>query len=81
MTQHPRQTRLTLQEPLGMAEPLRPEIAEAIRLRDARDLWRALDRIPEDDLPRVLGEALAARFGRDKGRRIADRAVVFAWEA
>lgn len=76
-----RRTRLTLHEPLGMAEPLRPEIAEAIRQRHVDDLRRALDRIPEDDLPRALGEALAARFGRDKGRRIADLAVVHAWEA
>lgn len=74
-------TRLTLTEPLGMAEPLRPEIAEAILLRHTDDLRRALDRIPEADLPRVLGVTLATRFGRDKGRRIADLAVVHALEA
>jgi hypothetical protein len=81
MTQHPRKPRLTLTEPLGMAEPLRPEIAEAIRLRDMQQLRQALRRIPADDLPRALGEALAANFGRDQARRIADCAVVFAWEA
>jgi hypothetical protein len=68
-------------DPVGMAEPLRPEIAEAIARNEAQLLDAALARINPDRLPRLLGEALARRFGRDKGRRIADMAVVFAWEA
>jgi hypothetical protein len=67
--------------PLGMGEPPRPEIIEGILRRDAQLLEQALARIPEADLPRVLGVALARRFGRDKGRRIADLAVVHAFEA
>jgi hypothetical protein len=75
-------TRLTLHEPRGMAAPPdREAIAVLVLERDIRDLRRALDRIPEEALPRALGESLASRFGRDKGRRIADMAVVHAWES
>jgi predicted GNAT superfamily acetyltransferase len=81
MTQHPHKPRLTLSEPLGMAEPPRPEIAEAIARNEAQALDAALARINPDRLPRLLGEALARRFGNAEARRIADRAVVFAWEA
>lgn len=72
--------RLTLTDPLGIAEPLRPEVAEAIRLRHADDLRRALDRIPEEHVAIALGQVLAARFGRAKGRRIGEMAGTLAWE-
>jgi hypothetical protein len=82
MTAHPRKTRLTLHEPLGMAEPLRPEaVAAGILHRDSQALEQALARIPEAALPHALGVALARCFGRDKGRRIADMAVVHALES
>lgn len=75
-------TRLTLADPRGMAEPPSPEaIAATVLERHTRDLRTALARIPEDQLPRALGEALARQFGRAKGRRIADCAVVHAWES
>ncbi len=79
MTQHPRPIPA---DPLGMGELPRLEVVAATILeRDTRDLERALARIPVDQLPRALGQALARHFGRDMARRIADIAVVHAWEA
>lgn len=71
MTARPRATRLTLHEPLGMAEPLRPEMTAAIRLVHVDQLRLALDRVGDEDLPLVLGQALARRFGTTKAARIA----------
>lgn len=42
-------------DPLGMAEPLRPEIEAALRRDEEQRLAAALDRINPDRLPRLLG--------------------------
>jgi hypothetical protein len=81
MTAHPRKTRLTLHEPLGMAEPLRPEAREAAIARiDSQALSAALARIPVHRLPAILAEALVARTGRATARRIAEQAAHLAGE-
>lgn len=70
--------RPTPPDALGMAEPLRPEIAEALEIFERRAIDAALDRIRPDRLPAVLAEALVARHGRAKAERLlrlaADRA-------
>jgi hypothetical protein len=77
MTAHPRKTRLTLHEPLGMAEPLRAEAREAAIARiDSQALSAALARIPVHRLPAILAEALTARTGKTQtARRIAEAAA------
>ncbi len=73
--------RRPLPDPVGIAEPPRPEIAAAIARNEAQALDAALARVSPDRLPRLLGEALARRFGRAQGRRIADLAGGHAWES